>query len=146
MFGGLRERAFAADPSTASDPFGLASREEILQRALEILEYHDQDIRAVFGEDIQYGIRGSLSTGIRFSSGDPFDPTNFDVDAFVISQDVPPGFSRLVMPNTMEVTELEQTIDRELRSLEGFEGLRPELFGFRNWRREQPGSTMCGGG
>ena len=99
-------------------------------------------IRQVFGDDVQYGIRGSLSTGVKYSTGGPFNPNDFDVDAFIISKDLPAGFSRDVMPNSMEVRELEETIKAELQSLEGFEGMREE-FGFRNWKREQPGSTLC---
>jgi hypothetical protein len=124
-------------------PLRLASREDMLEAALDVLRSNDAAIREVFGENVEYGIRGSLSTGIRYASQTPFDPSHFDVDAFIVSRDLPAGFSRKVMPNTMAVDELEAAIEAELRQLPGFEGLRPDPFGFRNWKREQPGSTMC---
>jgi len=31
------------------------------------------------------GYRGSLASGVKFKTGGPFDPTNFDVDAFIVS-------------------------------------------------------------
>jgi RHS repeat-associated protein len=143
LLGGLREYQYVGDPTSACDPFGLAGREDMLQSALDVLKGHDSEIRQVFGEDVQYGVRGSLSTGVKYKTGGPFNPSDFDIDAFVISKDLPAGFSRKVMPNSMEVKELEQAIERELRALEGFEGMRTQQFGFRNWKREQPGSTVC---
>lgn len=38
------------------------------------------------------GYRGSLATGTKFSSGLPFDPKDFDVDAFIISDKLDEGF------------------------------------------------------
>ena len=89
----------------------------MLQQALEVLKYHEQSIKDVFGEDAQVGIRGSLATGERFSGG-AFDPTDFDVDAFVVSRDNPQGWAHDVMSNASEVWELEAMIDADLGSLE----------------------------
>ncbi|WP_257446201.1 RHS repeat-associated core domain-containing protein [Archangium lipolyticum] len=122
------------------------TREEMLESALGVLRYYDDTIREVFGLDVQYGIRGSLSTGTRYSTGGPFNPADFDVDALVVHKQLPQGFSREVMSNTMEVMKLEEMIEADLRSLPGFENMRDDPskpFCFRCWKRMPEGTTLA---
>ena len=144
---GFNLYSYVPNPTGWVDPYGLASQEDMLQSALGVLKSYDKQIKEVFGDDVQYGIRGSLSTGTSYSSGQPFDPKDFDVDAFIIkSSGVPQGFSRDVMPNSMEVAELESEIENELRQLPGFEGMRElgdEDSLFAVFKRKQDGSTLA---
>ena len=143
LAGGLNFYSYVQNPTASVDPYGLQSREDMLASALDVLKSYDQEIKEVFGQDAQYGVRGSLSTGTRYSSGLPFDPSNFDVDAFIVSKDLPTGFSHDVMPNSFDVHALEEAIEGDLRNIPGFEGLREGPFGFKNFKREQPGSTFA---
>jgi len=38
-----------------------------------------------YDKDAKIGYRGSLATGIKYESQKPFDPSDFDVDAFIVS-------------------------------------------------------------
>lgn len=42
--------------------------------------------------DAKMGYRGSLSTGTKYSTGGPFDPTDWDVDAFIVSDNLAAKF------------------------------------------------------
>ncbi|WP_338278254.1 RHS repeat-associated core domain-containing protein [Corallococcus caeni] len=147
----IRQGLEQADVLRAMGPPGNGAprHEEMLEAALDVLRNNDEAIRSVFGSDVQYGIRGSLSTGTKHSTNGPFDPSDFDVDALIVGRELPQGFARKSMPNSMEVMELEEMIEAELRALPGFEGMRvdpTQPFQLRCWRCAPSGTTFGSGG
>lgn len=143
----LRAYAYVLDPLTQCDPLGLDTRLKMLKEAIAVLRKHERSIKELFGEDVRIGIRGSLSTGVKFSTGGPFNPRDFDVDAFVVSSKLGNGWpERLLGRKALRrLTVLELLIGEDLRMIPEFERVRLP-FGFRVWKRQPTGSTMaCGG-
>src|SRR5262249_23605903 len=102
--------------------------------------------------DATVGYRGSLARGTKgpHKGNAPFDPTSFDVDAFIVSD----SLSREVPANRRNfrsarrdsrLVGIQNAIDRELRGK--FAGLRDEPFTFRIFSTEEyrrinaPGET-----
>jgi RHS repeat-associated protein len=146
--GGLNHYVYAKNPINWVDPLGL-NREKMLNDALDVLRSHDAQIRAVFGDDVQYGIRGSLATGVRHSGG-PFDPNDFDVDAFIVNRNLGANVGRPFARDfymSPEVDEVINAIERDLRNLPGFEGMRtdpPFDFQLRRYPpKEREGAVMA---
>jgi hypothetical protein len=66
---------------------GGPSRRDIVKFAKEALEPVAKGMRASIGDAV-VGFRGSLATGIKFKTKGLFTSADFDVDAFVISDDL----------------------------------------------------------
>ena len=92
------------------------------------------DIRRL-APDAQVGFRGSLARGTKgpHKGNAPFDPSNFDIDAFIVSDELAARFpSREWFRSGNKIPELaniQQKIGTSLRSQ--FSGLRNEPFTFR---------------
>jgi RHS repeat-associated protein len=142
----LRAYGYVLDPLGWCDPLGLELRTKMLREALAVLRKHDRSIKELFGEDVRIGIRGSLSTGIKHSTGGPFNPRDFDVDAFVVSRRLGNGWPERLLGRKAQrkLVVLEILIGEDLRIIPEFEKVRLP-FGFRVWERQPSGSTMsCG--
>jgi RHS repeat-associated protein len=144
LLGGQNQYAYGPNPINWIDPYGLQTREEILQSALDVLKSYDDQIKQVFGPDVTYGIRGSTSTDTNYRTGEPFNPADFDIDAFVVNPSIRANnkFAQDAYPNAWEISELESEIKAALQEQPGFEGMRDE-FGFKTFREEPEGATMC---
>ena len=144
LLGGQNQYVYGPNPINWIDPYGLQTREEILQSALDVVKSYDEQIKQVFGPDVTYGIRGSTSTGTSYSTGEPFNPADFDIDAFVVNPSIRANnkFAQDAYPNSWEISELEAEIKAALQEQPGFEGMRDE-FGFKTFRAEPEGATMC---
>ena len=96
--------------------------------------------------DARVGIRGSLARGTKgaHKKNAPFDPTNFDVDAFIVSDKlaglVPPnaqGFRNLARP--AEYSGLVRSIGGQLQKIPG---IRPDTFKVRVFSTEEFEATV----
>ena len=110
-----------------------------IQLALdETIQPYLSRIRAVAGGDVRIGYRGSLARGFKgpHKGFALFDPTNFDVDAFIVSDAL---VKRIPFRNghwgsdLQELNAIQQEIDIALRANSVFAGLRRESFSFRVW-------------
>ena len=96
-----------------------------------------------FDQNAVIGFRGSVARGYKGpqKSNDPFDPSNFDVDGFIVSDklaaQIPKtGPGRFVTRQNSPALAAEQTaIDQQLR--EKLKGLKNEPFGFRVFTYEE---------
>ena len=84
--------------------------------------------------DAQIGIRGSLATGRKgpHKGNAPFDPNNFDVDAFIVSDKLAGQFSNKEWFRDgakVGLSQLGTDLYNQLRSLPEFAGMRPESRG-----------------
>lgn len=142
----LRAYGYVLDPLGWCDPLGLELRAKMLREAIAVLRKHEDSIKELFGDDVRIGIRGSLSTGVKFSTGGPFNPRDFDVDAFVVSSKLGNGWPERLLGRKAQrkLMILEILIGEDLRMIPEFEKVRLP-FGFRVWKRQPSGSTMtCG--
>ena len=98
-------------------------RTEIISRLRSALADHLAAIRKV-DPNARIGIRGSLAKGVKGpqKGNAPFDPTNFDIDIFIVSDKLRRGRGFQVGPKP--IRDLAKQIDAELRNLPEFAGLR----------------------
>ncbi len=88
--------------------------------------------------DAKVGYRGSLATGTKYSTGGPFDPNDFDVDAFIVSDKLASQFGpNVVFRDARRFKELGAICD-DLEKVfkKSFDGYRTEPgkpFTFRVW-------------
>jgi filamentous hemagglutinin len=130
--GKLRDRGKRATPLT---------REEIVKVVTEIVEPFAVEIRQAYPGAL-VGYRGSLARGRkgRHKGNAPFDPSDWDVDAFVVDDLLALKFRiqrKGLRPGWLfpELKEIEERIDRMLRAR--LTGLRPKRFAFRFWTRKE---------
>jgi RHS repeat-associated protein len=148
-------RAFAADPGKPIRTDGKIvqenaeklTREQIVARVHEIVEPHLHGIKAL-DVNAKVGFRGSLARGRKGShkGGGPFNPQQFDVDAFIVSDDL----SALIVPrrgfrnggDIAEIRAIQRAIDADLRGTPGFNGLKKEPFTFRIFSEKEIKRTL----
>ena len=91
--------------------------------------------------DAKMGYRGSLATGKKYSTSGPFEPTDWDVDAFIVSDELAAkiGNSKAFRDGRL-VTEVE-TVAKDLeKSFVKISGYRTEIgkpFTFRVWTKAE---------
>ncbi len=112
-----------------------------LRGANPMLSSSAQRIKNQFPDAI-VGIRGSLVTGKRFSTGGPFNPGDFDVDAFIVSDELAASIPKVGNfrdgRNITEIGQEAMQIEEGLRGL--FNGYRVEPnkpFTFRVWSHDE---------
>jgi filamentous hemagglutinin len=73
--------------------------------------------------------------------GAPFDPGNFDVDAFIVSDKLAGEFgSRVRFRSGAEIddiADIQSSIDASLRQNPAFAGLRQDPFTFRSYTQQE---------
>jgi len=116
------------------------TRESIINGLADVVEPQLDAIRKI-DPNARVGFRGSLASGIkRAKNGNParpFDPSDFDVDMFIVSDMLRKGRGFQVGPKP--VRNIAKDIDKRLRQLPGFEGLRggKDKLQFRIWGSEE---------
>jgi len=116
---------------TAKIPYDrlLKTRKDIINSLSETVQSHLKSIKQ-FDSEAQVGIRGSLVRGTKgpHKGNVPFNPDDFDVDAFIVSDKLAEQFPRGVpfrSGNTIdEIANIQQSIDKALRQNKLFSGLR----------------------
>lgn len=87
------------------------------------------------------GYRGSLATGIKFSTGGPFDPDDFDVDAFIVSdalaQKLGSGFRDIRKHTDVQYKNLCNEIENILKTIPGYRVEPGKPFTFRVWTEKE---------
>jgi hypothetical protein len=124
-----------------SDDIGQTAR--LLRTQSEVAEIIAPHLDAIrrLDPNAQVGFRGGLARGKKgpHKKYAPFDPADFDVDAFIISDELANRFSRREWfrsgSRIPEIQNIQQQIDRVLR--ERFPGLRDEEFTFRVWKTQE---------
>jgi hypothetical protein len=84
---------------------------------------------AGYDKDAKIGYRGSLATGTKFKSQKPFDPADFDVDAFIVSDKLADQFKAgtRFKDARRKFGDIESVSDAiEQRYKESFSGYRDE--------------------
>ncbi|WDV05473.1 hypothetical protein [Lysinibacillus irui] len=98
--------------------------------------------------DAKVGYRGSLATGQKgpHKGNAPFDPTDFDIDAFIVSDKLasqfPPSTTWKAGTQIKEIRQMQKEIDKTLKSsLDGIRKVdkkgRPDNFTFRIYTQEE---------
>jgi filamentous hemagglutinin len=105
-------------------------RTTILQALGDTVQPHLDNILNL-DPQAQIGIRGSLVRGTKgpHKGNAPFDPDDFDVDAFIVSDELAARFTRRQSRfrdgrNIPEINEVQSSIESSLRSNDLFSGLR----------------------
>jgi RHS repeat-associated protein len=128
---------YVRDPNAWVDVLGLYPTLSAIQDKINsILLEHLPAIQEI-DPNAQVGYRGSAASGISKAHdpkiSKPFNPGNFDVDAFIQSDYLAndPVFTnrRREASEIIGMGEIEESIDKKLR--EAFPGLKEEPFGFR---------------
>jgi hypothetical protein len=89
------------------------------------------------------GFRGSLARGFKgeHKGGAPFNPQDFDVDAFIVSDKLAAEFGSKVRfrsgAEIPQVKAMQSSIDSALRQNPAFSGLREEPFTFRIFTQKE---------
>ncbi|WP_133125683.1 hypothetical protein [Xanthomonas prunicola] len=118
------------------------TREGIVGSLGEIVDSHLQTISKL-DADALVGFRGSLARGFKgeHKGGKPFNPGDFDVDAFIVSDKLASQFgSRVRFRSGAEidgVAGVQNSIDNSLRQNPAFKGLREEPFTFRIYTQQE---------
>lgn len=116
-------------------------RLNILRQVEPALIGASQRIESI-ASDAVVGFRGSLSTGQRFSTGEPFNPTDFDVDAFIVSDTL----SRRIGGrngsfrdgrNVPEVSSIADELEELFSTIPGHRSEPGKPFTFRVWTTQE---------
>ncbi len=118
------------------------TRESIVGNHGEVVEPHLGSI-AKLDPDALVGFRGSLARGVTgpHKGNIPFNPENFDVDAFIVSDKLAGQFGSRVPfrsgARIGEVADVQTAIDSALRQNPAFGGLRQDPFTFRIFTQQE---------
>jgi hypothetical protein len=122
-----------------------------------VMQPHLATIRGL-DPDAVVGLRGSLASGLRSQGKGPFDPGDFDVDAFIVSDRLAGQFRRREWwrsgSRIGEIDAVQRSIDSTLRQSPNFAGMRSDPFTFRiytqrewaNLQRRSDSQYIFGGG
>ncbi|NTU21991.1 hypothetical protein HPY28_16825 [Brevibacillus sp. HB1.2] len=145
------------DPIGFIDPLGLMkckdekgksqTRTEIMEIVRETLSPEVKKIKKL-DPNAKVGYRGSLATRRkgRHKGYAPFDPTDFDIDAFIVSDKLASRFNPDVTwragTEIREIRQIQKEVDKTLRgSLKGLRKFdkkgRPDKFTFRIFTEEE---------
>ena len=142
--GGSNLYRYCPNPIDWIDPLGLSCKElvKINNAVAEVLQSEMSFIRSL-DPNAQIGVRGSLARGTKGQGKNfaPFDPNDYDVDAFIVSDELSaffPSSKRLRDARrnaSLEELGMKDAMDRiesKLRSHPDLQGIREdELFSFR---------------
>ncbi len=107
-----------------------------------LLEYVD-DLSNLY-PNAKIGYIGSLATGIKHSTGGPFDPSDWDVDAFIISDQLyyqlPPGWKNA--RDIPSVNVIADEVEERLMSISGYRVEAGKPFTFKVWTTQQFEETI----
>ena len=108
----------------------------------------------VIDPDAVIGYRGSLAKVVNgpHKGNAPFDPSSFDVDAFIVSDKL----SDAIKPNkgsnykdagrNSDIREIQKEMDNELRSKKCFDGMRAnDPFTFRVFSKDEIAKKIAAG-
>jgi hypothetical protein len=118
------------------------TREGIVGNAGEVVQPHLRTINQL-DVDTLVGFRGSLARGFSgpHKGNAPFDPKNFDVDAFIVSDKLALEFGRNVRfrsgSDIEKIAEIQKSIDSTLRADPSMGGLRQDPFTFRIYTQKE---------
>jgi YD repeat-containing protein len=118
------------------------TREGIVGSLGQVVQPHLDTITQL-DADALVGFRGSLARGFTGShkGGGPFNSNDFDVDAFIVSDQLAGSFNSRVPFRSgaaiPQVGEVQQAIDSSLRQSPAFSGLRDEPFTFRIYTQQE---------
>ncbi|WP_437395119.1 hypothetical protein [Flagellimonas lutimaris] len=103
----------------------VSSWEEAVKIVDGLLKRQMQKLKNLYPNS-KIGYRGSLATGTKYSTGGPFDPTDWDVDAFIVSDELAAKFPANVrFRNAKEVDAAIKSIGEDLEaSLKKINGYR----------------------
>jgi len=120
----------------------LPTREAIMTDVDDTVRPYLTEIRKLDPNAV-IGYRGSLANGVKgaHKGGGAFDPSNFDVDIFIVSDKIA-ALSRLngnfrsasYLP---QVGRSEKSIEDRLRKNKNFSGLRDEELTFRIFKQQE---------
>jgi hypothetical protein len=116
--------ALEGKPAVLENSSKPVTREAIIDKLGEVVQKRIPDIKKL-DPNARVGFRGSLARGFKGKhKGDAlFDPNDFDVDAFVISDKLR-GRDREFQVGPRPLRKIAKDIDTELRQYPEFEGLR----------------------
>ncbi|MEO5684262.1 MAG: RHS repeat-associated core domain-containing protein [Chitinophagaceae bacterium] len=80
------------------------------------------------------GYRGSLATGVKYKTGAPFNPSDFDVDAFIVSDKLAKQFNSSRFRNGRdipELTNLSNELEKVFKKMPGYRTSAEKTFTFR---------------
>ena len=142
---GAEGEGFISNKNIVSGTAQEVSRIEIMKKVDDIVTPYAKQIKELY-PDAEIGYRGSLARG--FKKGDdkfgPFNPKDFDVDAFIVSDKLasevkPPQGSNFRSARDVDsLRSMQNDINKSLRT--EFSGLRQnskDQFTFRIWTREE---------
>ncbi len=126
----------------------LLTRRAIISTVDDLLKGSLKSVKALDQEAI-VGYRGSLATGEKYSTGARFDPSDFDVDAFIVSDDLAKKFGKSNFRNGRNIKELEglsNSLEESFKNLGGYRSDSEKPFTFRIFTQKEFDATVKPGG
>ena len=104
------------------------TRDTILDSLMDTIQPHLKIVKQL-DSDALIGSRGSLIRGFKgpHKGNAPFDPNDFDVDAFIVSDKLSAQFSNSRFRDggaIPEIKQMQESIEKSLRQNQLFSGLR----------------------
>lgn len=118
---------------------GIKSWDDAVAAVDELIKPQISKLKAVY-PDVKMGYRGSLATGKKFSTGGLFDPSDWDVDAFIVSDDLAKKIGGSGFRNGRDIAEISPIADELEAAFKNLSGYRTEVgkpFTFRVWTQTE---------
>lgn len=132
---GVREAATVVELPNKFVPLKAAKgagRDAIISRLNQVV---DPAVIKNLDANAMVGYRGSLASGVKYEGGLPFNSSNFDVDAFIVSDKLAAQVGNRSFFRSADripiLREAQSNIDTTLRLYPEFQGMRNDPFTFR---------------
>ncbi|WP_039135598.1 hypothetical protein, partial [Flavihumibacter sp. ZG627] len=117
----------------------LLTRRAIISTVDDLLKGVVNSVKAL-DQEAMIGYRGSLATGEKYKTGARFDPADFDVDAFIVSDQLAGKFGSSNFRNGRNIKELEglsNSLEESFKNLGGYRTDSKKPFTFRIFTQKE---------
>ena len=148
--GALHAMAHADEAAGAAQAAArVLTREQVIQALGEVVQPYLTSVRELAGEHARIGFRGSLARGTvgnpnKPTFGQPVNLSDFDVDAFIISDELIARTGKRWGSQIEEIKGIQKAIEAALQQRPEFAGLRKDGFTFRLFTRSQAERRFTG--
>ncbi len=159
LMGGDKFYSYVHDPNAWLDALGLTGHPfpEIRDQVSQIISEQVEAIKKIDADAI-VGFRGSIASGVKgaHKGNLPFDPSNFDVDGFIVSDEMAKKYSksqwfRSAGNKFPVIKKLERTLEKTFQGAfpgyrlpkKGQTGFSFRIFTTAEYNKKKNGSIIC---